>query len=310
MNIKALRAFLLTLSEGSLSGAALLLNLSQPAVSRLISSLEGELKMQLFYRTGRRLKPTPEALVFYKEAGRILDNLDQIPRIAADIRSGRKESLNIIVMPRIAYALVTPVMKQFMKTDSDTRIHVDIQTRREAYRWLSGREYDFGIGALPIDDSDTKTEVLLRARAQVLMPKDHPLAQKSEVSAEDLINERIIALSPGLLMRNQVDDLFKSAGLMPSYACEVSALMLACQLVTEGVGVTITDSLTTSAINTQNVTLRPIVPERWMSFGLLFPRKFEQSESSQRFMGLLKYRAQLLASKDDTVIATETVIRD
>ena len=102
MNIKALRAFRATVSEGSLAGAARVIHLSQPAVSRLISSLEGELRLALFHRTGRSLMPTKEALAFYREAGRILDNLDEIPKIAAEIKAGKTESLRVVAMPRIA----------------------------------------------------------------------------------------------------------------------------------------------------------------------------------------------------------------
>jgi len=304
MNIKALRAFRLTLSEGSLAGASEKMHLSQPAVSRLISTLEGELKLTLFHRTGRRLKPTSEALAFYKEAGRILDNLDQIPRIAADIRSGKSESLRIVVMPRIAYSLVAPVISQFLATDNNVRISVDVQSRQEAYKWVSGREYDFGIGALPIEDANTETEVLLRARAQALIPTSHPLAAKPDITAEDLVNEPIVTLTPGLLLRRQVDDFFQSAGITPSsFACEISASMLACQLVEEGAGITIADSLSAAAVDTSKVTLRPLAPEKWMSFGLLLPQQHERSDNTLQLIELFRQRAQQLADGDENIVA-------
>jgi DNA-binding transcriptional LysR family regulator len=115
MNIKALRAFRATLAEGSLAKASETLNLSQPAVSRLVSALEAELRLTLFDRTGRHLTPTQEGLAFFREAGRILASLDQIPNIAADIRAGRTESLRIVTMPRIAQALTAPVVAHFMR---------------------------------------------------------------------------------------------------------------------------------------------------------------------------------------------------
>ena len=295
MNIKSLRAFRLTLSEGSLAGAAEQLNLSQPAVSRLISALEGELRMELFYRTGRRLKPTPEALAFSKEAGRILDNLDQIPKIAADIRAGRQESLRVIAMPRIANALISPVISQFMTEHKNIRINVDVQSRQEAYKWAAGREYDLGVGALPIDDNDIETRVILRARAQVLLPVNHPLAAEQEISAETLASEPIIALTSGLLLRNQVDDLFQSTGLTPAYACEVSASMLAYRLVESGAGITIMDALSAAGADTSKVVLRPVLPEKWLSFGLLLPRGQELSEHSLRLIHLLEQQAKQLA---------------
>lgn len=298
MNIKSLRAFRNTLSEGSIAGASNIMHLSQPAVSRLISALEGELRIDLFYRTGRRLVPTPEGLAFYREAGRILDNLDEIPRIAAEIRSGRVETLRVVTMPRISNTLASPAVSRFLSKAPGARVNLDVRARREAGKWLAGREYDVGIGALPIDHPDIRTEVLMRARAQVVLPKSHPLVQKNEVRAEDLVGQTMITLMQGLLLRDQVDDLFRSAGLTPKYGCEVASSQLACQLVADGAGVTIADSLTTSSEMNRRVALRPIVPERWMSFGLLLPTKAKLSKNGGMLIDCLRDCAVELAAND------------
>ena len=70
MNIKALRAFRLVVSEGSVNAAAKALCLSQPAVSRLIALLESELKLTLFLRDGRRMVLTEQGAAFLQEAAR------------------------------------------------------------------------------------------------------------------------------------------------------------------------------------------------------------------------------------------------
>ena len=297
MNIKALRAFSHTLSEGSIAGASAIMHLSQPAVSRLISALEGELRLELFHRTGRRLVPTPEGLAFYREAGRILDNLDEIPRIAADIRGGRTETVRLVTMPRIAAALASPAVTAFMARVPQARVNLDVRARREAGKWLAGREYDLGVGALPVDHPDIGTELLIRARAQAVMPAGHALAARDEIRAEDLAGQPLITLMPGLLLRHQVDDLFRSAGLNPKYACEVASSQLACQLVADGAGITIADSLTTQPLG-ERVVLRPVVPERWMSFGLLLPVSAAPSANGRALADCLRDRARALAAGD------------
>lgn len=287
-----------TINEGSIAGASRKMNLSQPAVSRLISSLEGELRLNLFNRMGRRLSPTPQALAFTHEAGRILANLDEIPRIAAEIRTGQKERLRVVTMPRIASAIVSPAVSQWMSTGPDTRLSLDVRSRREAERWLAGREYDFGIGALPVQHPGIETELLIRARAQAVLPKKHPLAEKSQISVEDLKNEPFIALMQGLLLRTQIDDLFRSAGVVKTYHCEVSASQLACQLVADGAGVSIADVLTIGSIRPGAVELRPITPERWMSFGLLIPRKRKLPPAGLKLIDCIRQRIAVLAAND------------
>ncbi|SDX25286.1 DNA-binding transcriptional regulator, LysR family [Ruegeria halocynthiae] len=296
MSIKALRAFRATLSEGSLAAAANILHLSQPAVSRLISGLEGELRLDLFDRSGRNLTPTPEGLAFYREAGRILNNLDEIPGIAAEIRAGRTQNLRIVAMPRIARALASPAVGQFVRANPDTNVSLDVRARREAGKWLAGREYDVGIGALPVEHPDIQTELLLRVRAQAIVPVGHPLAQAKEVSMDDLRDLPIIRLMHGLLLRDQLDDMFRSAGVLPKQTCEVASSSLACALVADGGGITIADELVATNVDQARIRTVPVTPERWMSFGLLFPLHSEPNDARDEFVAVLKAHVAKLAA--------------
>lgn len=87
MNLKRLQAFRAVFEAGSVTHAAQRLHTTQPAVSRLISDLEVALGLALFVRERRRLVPTLEGQIFYREAERALAAVDQIVDIAHDIRT-------------------------------------------------------------------------------------------------------------------------------------------------------------------------------------------------------------------------------
>lgn len=304
MNIKGLRAFRTTLAEGSLVAASKKLHLSQPALSRLIAALEADLRLTLFDRSGRNLRPTEQGLAFYREAGRILDNLDEIPSIASEIRSGRSMSLRIVTMPRVAQSLVAPVMAEFARQMPDINSSLDVRARREASKWLAGREYDLGIGALPVDHPGIDTELLLRVRAQAIVPARHPLVDRSHLTAEDIAPYPVIRLMQGLLLRDQLDDFFQSAGVTVKQSCEVASSILACSLVAEGGGITIADELLASQFPTEKIVSIPIIPERWMSFGLLLPRNSEVLKAREVFENLMRKRARYLASRSDAIMTS------
>ena len=201
-------------------------------------------------------------------------------------------------MPRIAPVLVSPAVRGFLTDNPEVRLSLDVRSRRYAERWLIGSEYDFGIGALPIDHPDIKTETLIKARSQAVIPVNHPLSVKKRIRIEDLASAFLIALMPGLLLRTQVDDIFSSEGIPGQFNCEVASSQLACQLVADGLGVTIADSLTVNPGDNQKVVLKPITPERWMSFGFLFPRSSLISNKADRLIDHLKARAVELAEND------------
>lgn len=286
MNIKALRAFRFTVLEGSIAAASEHLHLSQPAVSRLISGLETELNLTLFDRSGRSLTPTREGLAFYREAGRILDQLEEVPRIAGDIRSGRSEHLRIVTMPRIAQALAVPAVARVAKDNPNINISLDVRARREADKWLVGREYDVCVGALPLRHPDIRTTPILRARTLAVLPAGHYLANRYEITADDMAGERVIRLMRGLLLRDQLDDIFHSAGVTPVSNIEVAASRLACAIAASGAGITIADELVARSLGDQ-VVLVPIAPARWMTFGLLIARDAERTAATEMFRSAL-----------------------
>ena len=264
------------------------MHLSQPAISRLISALEGELRLTLFHRTRQRLVLTEEGAAFYREAGRILDNLDEVPRIVAEIRAERVERLRIVSMPRIAPAIVSPAVARISADHPNVRISLDVRTRRDLERWIAGREYDIGVGALPVTHRQIESRTLFRAASQVVLPAGHPLTEKTTLTPADIADERMIALMRGLLLRQQVDDVFRSAGIEAKYAIETASSQLACQLVADNAGITIADHLTTSVVDPTRIALRPLEPTRWTSFGLLIPAKTGLTDYAALFLDYLR----------------------
>ena len=283
-----------------MAAASEVMHLSQPAISRLIRGLEAEIKLQLFDRSGRSLTPTKEGIAFYREAGRILDNLDEVPRIASDIRAGRTESLRIVTMPRIAQFLSAPAVAMFMQEHPDVSVTLDVRARREAGKWLAGREYDIGIAALPVSHPDIRTVPLVRVRALAILQASHPLAQEASVTADQLASDTVIRLMQGLLLRDQLDDAFNSAGVAPEATHEVSSSQLACALVAEGAGITIADEMVAHSFGGRLAEV-PIEPERWMTFGMLLPRNRPTTRYVEQFQDKLVEHVRRVCSSSSTM---------
>jgi DNA-binding transcriptional LysR family regulator len=287
MNLKALKAFRLIVTHGSVSAAARVMNLSQPAVSRLMSLLEDELKLALFRRVGRRLVLTEEGQAFLHEAGRILANLEELPRIAGEIRAAKTRRLRIVTMPRVALSLVCPAVARFAEKFPDVHVSVDLRARRDLEQWLLGKEYDIGFGGLPVAHQAVRGKPLFRVRLQVLMPRTHRLAKRKEIAVEDIVDERMIAQVPGLLMRQQVDEIFESRSLEPTYRLTTSSSQIASGLVAAGAGITIIDGLSAATFDRGKVVLRPLLPERWVNFGIMVARQSELLPLARDFVDCL-----------------------
>lgn len=288
MNVKALRAFRLVVTEGSVNAAANKMCLSQPAVSRLIALLESELKLTLFLRSGRRMLLTDEGAAFLDEAGRILANLDEIPRIANEIRSSGIKRLRLVTMPRVALSLLCPAVAEFGRKFPSVHVSIDLKTRRDLEQWIIGKEYDLGFGGTPVVHRAAIGTSMVRVRVEVLLPKHHRLADRTELTCADIVNERMIAQMPGLQFREQTDEIFASCGVKPNYCIVTSSSQIASQLVVDGAGITLIDRLSACTFDQDKVVIRPLVTERWFNFGIIHSREARLSPLAQEMITCLK----------------------
>lgn len=288
MNIKALRAFRAVVAGGSVNAAAKTLNLSQPAVSRLISLLESELRLTLFNRDHRRLVLTEEGAAFEREASRILASLDEIPRIAAEIRANHVRRLRLVTMPRAALSVVTPAVAQFVKDHPDIEVSLDLRARRDLDLWIEGRDYDLGFGNVPVTHRAAIGLPMVRTALQVVLPKGHRLEAKPWLAIEDIAGERLVAQFPGLLLRRQIDEMFGARDVEPRQILLAGSSEISQHLVANGAGVTIIDRLSTLALDPGKVSFRPFKPDRWVSFGVIRPRAGGLDALSELMIGYLR----------------------
>ncbi|MBW4976921.1 LysR family transcriptional regulator [Marinobacter adhaerens] len=288
MNIKKLRCFRAVVIHGSLVAAASVMNLSQPATSRLISTLEDELKLKLFKREKRRLVLTPEGKEFYREAEKILANLDDLPRIVREIKDGGTRTLRIVALARLANSLVSPALARFVAENPEQRFSVDVRGHRDIEQWVAGRHYDIAVALTkPCNHPSVIQRPFFDTDAMAMVPKGHPLELLESVTAEQMAEHDIIALAPGLRPRFQMEEIFHSAGVELTCKIETTSSVLACQMVVEGLGVTIIDRLAALAVDESRYSLLPLNPSYRLQFVLLFPPGFEETPATKSLVRCL-----------------------
>ena len=102
MDLRLLEAFRAVVDHRSVTNAATVLGVTQPAVSAQIARLEQELGFSLFDRGTGRLKPTPEGVLFYAEASKALTGIDRLTQAAEHIRTAQTGRLIIASHPSAA----------------------------------------------------------------------------------------------------------------------------------------------------------------------------------------------------------------
>jgi DNA-binding transcriptional LysR family regulator len=280
MKTQTLKAFILVVSQGSLLAAARVLELSEPAISRLIRELEAECGLLLFDSSNRQLTLTDEGAKFHREVQRVLEGIDQLPSLAADIKQGQEEFLSVVAMPRAASGIVAPAVAEFTRANPRVHVKIDIRSRSEGEVWFGSARYDIGIGSLPIFHPKIIQARHVQVPVMCMVPTGHRLSRLNRaLSPDDIAYESMITQSRTTLSREQMEAWFRSANCQLCHTIEVDSPELLGSLVAEGAGISLVDSISIAGLASERYALIPIENTYLISYGTLWfcpPEKRKQ----------------------------------
>ncbi|MFC5610166.1 LysR family transcriptional regulator [Variovorax soli] len=188
MNTRQLRHFLAVMDLGSIAAAAEQVHLSQPALSRSLRALEDELRVPLFDRQERRLRPTPYALAYVQRARRIVFDEREGARSLALMRSGDLGSMAFGMGSSIAYTLLGPMVLQLLAAAPGLRLETLVQSSDVLLAALQREQLDFFVGDVRTAEADGKlsAEPLYRCTFGWFARAGHPLAGRAGLVMDEL----------------------------------------------------------------------------------------------------------------------------
>ncbi|HEU6441020.1 MAG TPA: LysR substrate-binding domain-containing protein, partial [Microvirga sp.] len=130
---------------------------------------------------------------------------------------------------------------------------------------------------LPFERPGLDVEVFDRAAGVCVMPATSPLAQKPFVEAHDLAGIPFIGYGPNSMVQRSLERVLSDADIAYEVQVETPITAIACQLVKEGLGVTIADPFTAETFAEQGLAVRPFLPEVTFNFGVLYPANSPRS---------------------------------
>ena len=190
---------------------------SQPGISKQIRLLEDELGVEIFARSGKHLtKVTPAGQEIIKSALEILKKVDNIKQLANEYSNEKKGKLSLATTHTQArYALPTSI-ERFMSRYPDVSLQLQQGTPTQISKLAADGSVDFAIATEALDlFSDLIMMPCYKWNRCIIVPKNHPLSNISNVSLTDIAKYSIITYVFGFTGRSKLDDAFHSQGLTP-----------------------------------------------------------------------------------------------
>lgn len=244
LEFRQLEAFLAIVDHGSLRKAAQALGMSQPPLSRQISLLEAELKVQLFERSsaGMVLSGSGQELVYHARA-----ILDRTMQAARDMQSALDDPMNRLSIGYIddfQHGFLPRLLHDFARQRPGLKLRSSLTLTANLFESLRRGQIDAGFVTLPLPMS-ARTLNLIRfppVPLVAVLPEAHPLAREERLNLRQLSGERFIypAIAPESGFSVQMTSMFQRAGFKLEVALEAWPTVHIIQFVQRGYGVTLT----------------------------------------------------------------------
>ncbi|MBP7669820.1 MAG: LysR family transcriptional regulator [Ferrovibrio sp.] len=260
MQLRHLEIFHAVMLTGTITAAAKLMNISQPAATRLLLRAEDQLRYKLFDRVRGRLLPTKEALILQAESEKLIAGLENLRKLARNLGTASSGHLRIAAAPALCLELVPLAITRFRQKHKDVTFEVETRQYADLVRTVLTQEVDIGIGF----DIPPHPGLELAPLAQGHFFGAFPAAQ--EKSLPHVVKLNYFTRQPfiGLRSDDPLGSVFSAvlnlAGVKLDPIVEVKTNQVALALVEKGAGAAIVDQYTAAARNPAKVAIRRLQP--------------------------------------------------
>lgn len=247
MDLLQLKYFQITAKQENVTRAANELFISQPALSKMIRSLESELELKLFDRKGRNITLNKYGEKFLEYVNKSLGTLEQG---ISEIKKMKNEEVIVITLFVAVGSMFLPMLIDELQTKLPNVRFKIIQHLNTSNKGLA---YDFAITSEEIQGNDNI--ILLEEQIHLGVPISHPLALLDSIALSDLKKEKFISLTANNPLRKTMDRFFKQSNFTPNIVFESDDPATVRGLIQRGVGVSLIPSILWKCVVTDRIKL-------------------------------------------------------
>lgn len=277
---------------GTIQGAAKLLNVSAPGISRLVKHTEDSLGVRLFERKAGLFVPSHEARRIFEMVHQVHRQMENLNAAVGSLQDGQDVTLSFACAPSIAQFIAARAIRPVRQKFPDLFIDLNILKIEEALDYLLLEQGEFVIMSSPIDTPALVNVALAEGRVVAIVPDGHPLAARPTISVHDLATEPFVGVDPGDPYGASLARPFKEAGLSPRYTMRGRFAQTVVSLVRHGLGVAVIDEFSVAEVYMPGVTRRPLAEKAGIT-AYVVTKQGRQLSSFAEFT-IARFRRELL----------------
>jgi DNA-binding transcriptional LysR family regulator len=256
--IEVIRAVMLT---GTITGAARMLNVSAPGISRLVRHTEESLGLRLFERRGGVHVPATEASAIFDQIGRVFRGVENLNRAVVSLQRGEAVDLSFASAPSVAQFIAARAVRSVRQRYPDLFIDLNILKIEETIDYLMLDRGEFVLMSSAIENAAISNEIAAEGRLTAIVPEGHELAGQHAVSVHQLARFPMIGVDPADPYGNVCARPLRDAGLPVRYSLRGRFAQTVVSLVRHGLGVAVIDQFSVAELYMPGVVRLRLIEE-------------------------------------------------
>ncbi|MFD1342292.1 LysR family transcriptional regulator [Litorisediminicola beolgyonensis] len=243
--IEVIRAVMMT---GTISGAADMLNVSAPGISRLVKHTEESLGIRLFERKAGLFTPSVEASRVFDQLREVYKGVENLQLAVGTLQKGEDVRLAFATAPSIAQFIAARALRSVRNRYDYLFVDMNVLKIEETVDYLLLERGEFVIMSSAVENAAIENEEIGEGRLVVVLPEGHPLARKHVISATDLASEPLIGVDPADPYGALLAQPFVRAGVSVPHAMRGRFAQTVVSLVRHGLGVAVIDEFSVAEV--------------------------------------------------------------
>lgn len=285
MRLRQIEVFHAVYTSSSMTSAAALLHVSQPAISKVLAHTEQQLGYPLFDRVKGRLVPTPEAHQLFSHVASVYQSIDHLKSVARNLRASDEGRIRVAATPAFGIDLLPLAVASYQKKHPETRFELETLHHHEIQSALLQSSIDVGLTFNPESVPGIARQTLGTGEFMVLAPPGTDLGDGTGVGIAEIARHPFISLNSKGPLGRKLGAYLESSDIEFNTIAVCETYHMAKALVACNGGVSIVDEVTARSAGHDCVQVRPLRPELSFDITACHNENAPPSLVTQRFVG-------------------------
>ncbi|WP_219220298.1 LysR family transcriptional regulator [Variovorax boronicumulans] len=262
MKLKHIEVFNAIMLSGSVSAAARILNVTQPAVTQTLKHAEQQLGYALFFREKNGLRPTPEARHLYPRSKKIFEQVDELRRLAQSLKTDGASQFRVGIVPSLSTKCLSLALSLFKARHPEVAVSIKVLHSDDILRAVALQECDLGIAYGEFDFPSVDAEVVGVGHLVWVQKKDAGTtdADTSDIAIADIAATDFIGIDKDDPVGKVLLGHLSESAVFTQTRLSAQTYQSALLLTLDGFGPCIVDSFTAQFADPEALVFRDVSP--------------------------------------------------